>query len=115
MKKYYISTFGCQLNVHESEKIAGILQNLGLTEAVTPEEADIIVLNTCAIRNGAEERAFGNIGALKQLKKKNKEKIVVVCGCMTQQKKNAEHIYKTFPFVDIKMFFFTCREFLRWE
>lgn len=100
-KKYFITTFGCQLNVHESEKIAGILQELGFSEAETIEQADIIIFNTCAIRGGAEERALGNIGALKGLKKQNKEKIIVVCGCMTQKKETAEQIYKTFPFVDI--------------
>lgn len=100
-KSYFITTYGCQLNVHESEKIAGVLQNLGYQEASTLENADVIVFNTCAIRAGAEDRAFGNIGALKRLKKENPNKIIAVCGCMTQVKDNAEYIYKTFPFVDI--------------
>jgi len=100
-KKYFITTFGCQLNVHESEKLAGILQMLGYIEAKTIPEADIIIFNTCAIRGGAEERATGNIGALKNLKKENKDKIIAVCGCMTQQKEIAETLYKKFPFIDI--------------
>lgn len=100
-KSYFITTYGCQLNVHESEKIAGVLQNLGYEEAECLQDADVIVFNTCAIRAGAEDRAFGNIGALKRLKKDNPNKIIAVCGCMTQVKDNAEYIYKTFPFVDI--------------
>ena len=98
---YRIVTYGCQMNVHESEKIAGVLEKLGYVSTNQRENADIIVFNTCAIREGAEDRAFGNIGALKKMKKQNPEKIIVVCGCMTQQKAVAEKIYKTFPFVDI--------------
>ena len=98
---YNIVTYGCQMNVHESEKIAGILEKLGYSATDKRENADIIVFNTCAIREGAEDRAFGNIGALKKIKKQNPEKIIVVCGCMTQQKEVAERIFKTFPFVDI--------------
>ena len=100
-KTYFITTFGCQLNVHESEKLAGVLERLGYTLAQCLENADVIIFNTCAIRGGAEDRAFGNIGALKQLKKENPNKIIAVCGCMTQNKRTAEYIYKTFPFVDI--------------
>ena len=100
-KTYFITTYGCQLNVHESEKIAGVLQSLGYNEAKTLNQADVIVFNTCAIRAGAEDRAFGNIGALKRLKKENPNKIIAVCGCMTQNKDNAEYVYKTFPFVDV--------------
>ncbi len=99
--QYHIVTYGCQMNVHESEKIAGILHNMGYTYTDQRESADIIVFNTCAIREGAEDRAFGNIGALKQLKKQNPNKIIVVCGCMTQQKQVSEKIFKTFPFVDM--------------
>lgn len=100
-KKYCITTFGCQLNVHESEKLAGILHSLGYVETNSAKEADVIIFNTCAIRGGAEERAIGNIGALKSLKKENKEKIIAVCGCMTQQKSVADELYKKFPFIDI--------------
>ena len=69
-KKYYIVTYGCQMNLHESEKIAGILTSMGYVEGQSEENADIIVFNTCCIRENAEDRAEGNIGALKQLKKK---------------------------------------------
>ena len=98
---YHIVTYGCQMNVHESEKIANVLEELNYQPTENREDADIIVFNTCAIREGAENRAFGNIGALKQQKKRNKNLIIVVCGCMTQQKDVQEKIFKTFPFVDI--------------
>lgn len=99
--KYFITTFGCQMNVHESEKLAGVLVKRGYTEAKTEQEADIIIFNTCAIREGAEDRAVGNVGALKKLKKENPNKIIAICGCMPQQKQVSERLFKTFPFVDI--------------
>ncbi len=98
---YNIITFGCQMNVHESEKIAGMLESIGYAPCENKDDADIIVFNTCAIREGAEDRALGNIGNLKKLKKNNPEKIIVVAGCMTQQKSVAERLYKMFPFLDI--------------
>ena len=101
MKKYKIITYGCQMNLHESEKIAGILTELGYVETNDENKADVIVFNTCCIRENAEDRAEGNIGALKQLKKKNKDLIIAVGGCMTQQKGFAEEFHKSFPFVDI--------------
>jgi len=99
--KYFIVTFGCQMNVHDSEKIAGILENLGYECGQNREEADIIVFNTCAIREGAEDRVFGNVGALKKQKKNNPNLIIVVCGCMTQKASTAKYMKETFPFVDI--------------
>ncbi len=98
---YNIITFGCQMNVHESEKIAGMLENMGYMPTENKNHADIIVFNTCAIREGAEDRAFGNIGNLKKMKKTNPNKIIAICGCMTQQKQVAEKLHKLFPFVDI--------------
>lgn len=99
--KYFIVTYGCQMNVHESEKIAGILEKLGYQEADKRENADIIVFNTCAIREGAEDRVFGNVGNLKKLKKQKKDLIIVLCGCMTQKEATAQKMLRTFPFVDI--------------
>jgi len=101
MQKYKINTYGCQMNVHESEKIAGILSKLGYESTDIDEEADIIVFNTCCIRDNAERRVYGNIGALKPLKKEKKELIIAVMGCMTQQKGAADALRKKFPFVDI--------------
>ena len=89
------------MNVHESEKIAGMLSDIGYESATSAEEADVIVFNTCCIRDTAEKRAYGNIGALKGLKKANPDKIIAVVGCMTQQKGGAETLSSKFPFVDI--------------
>lgn len=100
-KKYKIVTYGCQMNLHESEKIAGILTDLSYVSTDVDEEADIIVFNTCCIRENAENHAEGNIGALKKLKKANKNLIIAVGGCMTQQKGFAEKFHKSFPLVDI--------------
>ena len=100
-KKYNIVTFGCQMNVHESEKIAGILEDLGMTPIDKPESADVVVFNTCCIREGAEDRAFSNISALKKCKANNPNMIIAVCGCMPQQKQGKYDFKKKLPFVDI--------------
>ena len=100
-EKYHIITYGCQMNVHESEKIAGILRRLGYEETQTKEDADIIVFNTCCIRENAENHAFGNIGALKKMKKNNPNLLIAVGGCMTQEKGKTEVLKKKFPFIDI--------------
>ena len=100
-KKYKIITYGCQMNLHESEKIGGLLCERGYTATDDETKADVIVFNTCCIRENAEDRAEGNIGALKKLKAKNKDLIIAVGGCMTQQKDFAEKLHQTFPFVDI--------------
>ena len=100
-KKYHIVTYGCQMNVHESEKIAGILRRMDYEETAQKEEADIIVFNTCCIRENAENHAFGNIGALKKLKKNNPNLLIAVGGCMTQEKGKTDVLKKKFPFIDI--------------
>lgn len=98
---YFIHTYGCQMNVHDSEKIAGILENLGYTVCDSVESADIIVFNTCCIRETAEQKIYGHIGAVKKLKRKNPNLIAVVCGCMSQQEGVAEKIKSSYPYVDI--------------
>ncbi len=100
-KRYLIKTYGCQMNVHESEKIAGQLQTLGYEETQTAEDADVIVFNTCCVRENAEQHAFGNIGMYKKLKKEKRDLIIAVCGCMTQQGEFAKKLSATFPFVDV--------------
>lgn len=100
-KFYYIYTYGCQMNVHETEKLAGILEKRDYKRAESAVTADIIVFNTCCIRESAEQKILGNIGAVKPLKKKNKNLIVAVCGCMSQQKDMAANLKKKFPFIDI--------------
>lgn len=99
--KYFIKTFGCQMNVHESEKLAGMLESLNYIKSETIENSDVIVFNTCAIRDGVEQKIMGNIGAIKKLKKKNPNIIVAICGCMSQADGRSDLIRKKFPFVDI--------------
>ena len=102
MKKYYhIITYGCQMNVHESEKIAGILCGLGYENTEEINSADIVVFNTCCIRENAENHAFGNIGMLKKLKAAKRDMIIAVGGCLTQQMGKAENLHGKFPYVDI--------------
>jgi tRNA-2-methylthio-N6-dimethylallyladenosine synthase len=100
-KFYYIHTYGCQMNIHESEKIAGILEQLGYIYTPDDKTADIVVFNTCCIRENAEDRIYGNVGAFKQVKKARKDLIIAVGGCMTQQKGMAEKLSQKFPFIDI--------------
>ena len=100
-KLYHVVTYGCQMNVHESEKIRGILYSLGMNEKENIEDANVIVFNTCCIREGAEDRAYNNIMALRKWKNKNPDNVLVVCGCMPQQK-NGKYDFKTkLKFVDI--------------
>ncbi len=101
MKFYKVITYGCQMNVHESEKLAGMLEELGYVSTQDENQADIIVFNTCCVRENAEQRAIGNIGALKPLKKKKKGLIIAVGGCMMQQDNKGKMIKERFPFVDI--------------
>ena len=100
-EKDRIVTYGCQMNVHESEKIAGVLRKMGYEETDKNENADIIVFNTCCIRENAENHAFGNIGALKKLKKQKPNLLIVVGGCMTQEKGKTDILAKKFPFIDV--------------
>ena len=91
-KKYLILTYGCQMNVHESEKLAGILEKNGFLPCTNATEADIVVFNTCAIRESAEQKIFGNIGELKNIKIAKPDMIIAVGGCMSQQKNYANEI-----------------------
>ncbi len=100
-KKYCVVTYGCQMNLHESEKISGILSGMGMNAVNEPENADVVVFNTCCIRDTAERRALGNIGKMKELKKKNKNLLIVVTGCMTQQNGFAENMKDRYQYVDV--------------
>ena len=82
-KKYFIRTYGCQGNEADSEVIAGILEFMGYKKASEVEDADVILLNTCAVRENAEEKVFGEIGALKKIKTVNPDVIFGICGCIT--------------------------------
>lgn len=101
MSKYFIRTYGCQMNLHESEKLAGLLEAAGYTLADEPESADVILFVTCCIRENAEQKVYGHIGSLKQYKAENPNVVIAVGGCMTQQKGAAEKLKKKFPFVDV--------------
>jgi len=100
-KKYFIKTYGCQMNVHDSEEIKGVLENLGFTETSNMEESDLVVLNTCAIRENAHDKVFGFLGRVKHLKKSKPELIICIGGCMTQQDSIATTLKEKYPFVDI--------------
>lgn len=100
-KKYLILTYGCQMNVHESEKLAGILENLGYEQTNTALDADVVVFNTCAIRESAEQKIFGNIGELKNIKLAKPDMIIAIGGCMSQQTGYANEIFAKYPYVDI--------------
>ena len=96
-----VVTYGCQQNVSDSEKLKGMLQQIGFSFTDDDSAADFIIFNTCAVREHAEDRVFGNIGALKNKKRKNPKLIIAMCGCMAQQQKVKDRIYKSFPFVNI--------------
>lgn len=99
--KYYIKTYGCQMNAHESEKLAGILEKSNYAPAENIENADLIVLNTCCVRETAETHILGNLGIIKKLKEKRPSLKVAVCGCMTQANGAAEKLKKRCPFIDM--------------
>ena len=100
-KTYMIKTYGCQGNLADSEKMAGMLEQLGFTKTEVEEEADIILFNTCAIRENAENRIFGELGRIKRIQKKRPGMIIGLCGCMMQEEKTINTITKKYPHVDI--------------
>ena len=100
-RKYLIHTYGCQANERDSETIAGILDAMGYTACDQEEEADLILLNTCAIRKNAEDKVIGELGALKRLKRQNPDLIFAVCGCMAQEEDMVELMLKKYPQVDL--------------
>ena len=97
----YIHSFGCQQNVNDGEKIKGVLADVGFGLCDAPEQADLILFNTCAVREHAEQRVFGNVGALKSLKEKNPRLIIGLCGCMAQQPTVVDKLRQSYPFVDL--------------
>lgn len=97
----YTHTYGCQGNVADGEKIDGMLEQMGFGFTNDVNEADLILYNTCAVREHAEDRVFGNVGALKNVKRRNPSVIIILCGCMMQQEHVAQRIRKSFPFVNL--------------
>ena len=96
-----VVTFGCQQNVSDSERLKGMLVNMGYSLTENEEEAQFIIFNTCAVREHAEDRVYGNVGATKALKRKNPDIIVAVCGCMAQRQSVADKIKQSYPYVDM--------------
>lgn len=100
-KHYYIRTYGCQANERDTEVMAGILEHMSYTKTTIIDEADVILLNTCSIRENANNKVFGEIGQLKHIKTANPDVIIGVCGCMTQEEVIVKKILKTYPQVDL--------------
>ncbi|ASS91486.1 tRNA (N6-isopentenyl adenosine(37)-C2)-methylthiotransferase MiaB [Bacillaceae bacterium ZC4] len=100
-RKFYIRTYGCQMNEHDTEVMAGIFMQLGYKPTDSTEDADVILLNTCAIRENAENKVFGEIGHLKPLKMEKPDLILGVCGCMSQEESVVNKILKQYQYVDL--------------
>ena len=100
-RSYHVVTYGCQMNAHDSEKIAGMLEEMGMTPAPEREEADFVIFNTCCVRENAERRALGNVTWLKEVRKTHPRMVIAVCGCMIQQPGMAEKILKQYKFIDL--------------
>ncbi|MFO7819345.1 MAG: tRNA (N6-isopentenyl adenosine(37)-C2)-methylthiotransferase MiaB [Halanaerobacter sp.] len=112
-KNYYIRTYGCQMNENDSEKIAGVLEDKDYQGVDEIEEADIIILNTCCVRENAELKVFGKLGQLKQLKRENPELLIGVCGCMMQEDHVVEEIKEKYDHVDLVFGTHNLHEFSR--
>jgi tRNA-2-methylthio-N6-dimethylallyladenosine synthase len=97
----HVHSYGCQQNISDGEKIKGMLANMGYGFTDEPKDADLVIYNTCAIRENAEDRVFGNVGALKHAKRRNPQMIVGLCGCMMQQPHIVEKLKKSYPYVDL--------------
>lgn len=100
-RSYHIQTFGCQMNERDSETIAGMLESMGCSEQTVRDDADIVIINTCSVREHADERFFGTLGQLKKIKKQRPDFIVGLCGCMMQQQHIIDRVKTKFPWVDI--------------
>lgn len=98
--KYYILTMGCQLNENDSEKLIGMVENMGYSESKDLNDADLYLINTCCVRENAEEKVFGKLGELKKIKE-NKDIIIAIGGCMMQEEHITNKIKKSYPFVDV--------------
>lgn len=100
-ESFYVVTYGCQMNAHDSEKLAGMLTEMGIREAPSREEAGFVIFNTCCIRENAERKALGNITWLREIRKKNPRLMIAVCGCMIQEPGMAEKILKQYRFINL--------------
>ena len=100
-KKYFIETYGCQMNEHDSEKLSAMLMQMGFETSPFRDDADLIIFNTCCVRENAELKVYGNLGHLKSLKKKKPNLLITVCGCMMQQPHVVEEIMTRYKHVDL--------------
>ncbi len=100
-KNYYIRTYGCQANVRDGESIAGMMEVMGFQNTDKPENADVLIFNTCAVRRAAEEHVLGEIGMLKGLKTSDPNRVFCICGCMAQEESVVQEILKSYPQVDL--------------
>ena len=100
-KKYFLRTYGCQMNMHDSEEIRKYLEMLGFTETMVLEESDLVVLNTCAIRENAHDKVFGYLGRCKHLKREKSDLLIAIGGCMAQEESVVSEIKSKHPYVDI--------------
>lgn len=100
-KKAYVRTYGCQQNVSDSEKLSGMLEQMGYTFTDSPKDADLVLFNTCAVREHAEQRVLGNVGALKGIKEKRPDMVIALCGCMMQEAHVAQKIRQSYPYVNL--------------
>jgi tRNA-2-methylthio-N6-dimethylallyladenosine synthase len=98
-KSFHVTTFGCQMNVHDSERMQGMLESLGYEQAERREQADLILFNTCSIRESADNRFIAHLGEAKRLKSEDPERVVGVGGCWAQSVK--DEVFRRFPFVDV--------------
>ena len=101
IKTYKIVTFGCQMNARDSEKLAGILEDKGFSEVADEDTADIVIFNTCTVRENANQKLYGHIGQLKKSYLENKNKIIGICGCMMQEKDEVEMITAKYPYIKL--------------
>ena len=100
-QSYHVVTYGCQMNAHDSEKIAGMLEEMGMVPSARREDADFVIFNTCCVRENAERRALGNVTWLKEVRKQKPDMVIAVCGCMIQEPGMAEIILRQYRFVDL--------------
>ena len=100
-KKYYIRTYGCQANVRDEETMRAMLEDVGYTYSDDIENVDVIIINTCAVRENAEDKVYGEIGNLKRLRRKNKNLVLAICGCMVEQPEILKRVMDTFPEVNL--------------
>ena len=100
-KTYWITTLGCQMNARDSEKLSGILEEIGYRRSEAEESADLVIYNTCCVRENAEQKVYGRLGYLKNYKKRRPEMKIALCGCMMQENLVLEKLKKSYPQVDL--------------